>query len=106
MAIFSIDANGTDAGEYHGETAAEALDVYAREAGYADYAEVIKEFGDDAVAIEINIEALCIAVSNDKNMIVFQDSYGSGIALVDGISYLTYQELAQSIGKNCWDFQA
>lgn len=106
MATFQIDANGTDMGEFHGETAQDALDSYAREAGYTDYADVVEQFGDDATATQIDTEALTSAVEEATGHAVFQDSYGNGVALVNGVSYATHQELAQSIGKNAWDFKA
>ena len=110
MAIFSISANDTDMGTYSGATAQEALDKYATDAGYANYAEVVEEFGDDATATEIDTAALCAAVAEKTGSGVFEDAYSDGVALAhDGeawISYKTWQDLAQSIGKNVWDFKA
>jgi hypothetical protein len=57
MSTFTIDANGSDMGCYVADTAAQALDAYARDAGYTDYADVVKQFGDDAEAIEIDTDA-------------------------------------------------
>jgi len=56
MSTFTIDANGSDMGCYVADTAAQALDAYARDAGYTDYADVVKQFGDDAEAIEIDTD--------------------------------------------------
>lgn len=106
MSTFTIDANGSDMGCYVADTAAQALDAYARDAGYTDYADVVKQFGDDAEAIEIDTDALCEAVSKETGYAVFQDSYGNGVALIDNASYDNWQQVAESIGKNCWDFRA
>lgn len=106
MATFNISANDTNFGEYNGATAAEALDAYARDAGYADYADVVKQFGDDAIATEIDTDALCTAAGNFFKSAVFQDSYGSGVALIDGMSFDNYTQLAEAIGKRVWDFKA
>jgi len=106
MATFSIDANGSDMGCYVADTAAQALDAYARDAGYSDYADAVAQFGDNATAIEIDTAALCAAVSEATGHAVFQDSYGNGVALVDNCSYDNWQQLAETIGKNCWDFKA
>lgn len=106
MPVFNITANDTDMGEYTANSAAEALDNCARDAGYTDYADASAQFGDDASAMEIDTDALCQAVEKETGFAVFQDSYGSGVALVNGTSYATYQELAKSIEKNVWDFPA
>jgi hypothetical protein len=37
---YSITANGTPMGDYQGATEAEALDAYARDAGYSDLADL------------------------------------------------------------------
>lgn len=106
MAVFSIRANDTDMGEYSEDTASEALDAYAMDAGYKDYADVVEHFGDDATAVQIDVGALVAAVEESTGFTVFQDSYGDGVALVNDVSYPTHQALAKSIGKNCWDFKA
>ena len=62
MAVFQITANDTDMGEYTADSAADALDAYAKDAGYSNYSEVVAQFGDDAAAIEIDTDALCEAV--------------------------------------------
>lgn len=106
MAVFQITANDTDMGEYIADSAAEALNAYAKDAGYSDYSEVAAQFGDDAVAVEIDTNALCEAVEQATGKSVFQDSYGSGVALVDGVSYATHQDMAALIGKSVADFVA
>lgn len=106
MATFSISANDTDMGEYTAASAAEALDKYARDAGYKDYADVVAQVGDDATAHEINVDALCNAVTEKTGFPVFQDSYGNGlgVASVNDKSYATYADLAASIGRPLFDF--
>ena len=52
------------------------------------------------------LHALCEAVSKETGHAVFQDSYGNGVALIDNASYDNWQQVAESIGKNCWDFRA
>jgi hypothetical protein len=106
MAFFQISANDVDMGEYRADNAAAALDAYAKEAGYPDYKQLAAEVGDDATAVQIDTDALCQAVERMTGRTVVQDSYGRGVALVNDVSYATHQELAQSIGKNCWDFRA
>ena len=104
MAYFQISVNSADMGEYHAESAAQALDAYARDAGYDSYAEVVAQFGDDAQAFEIDVDALCAAVEEVTGVTVFQDSYGNGVALVGGKSYATHKELAESIGRDISEF--
>ncbi len=104
MPTFHIDANGTDMGCYSAATAAQALDAYAKDAGYSDYADISAQFGNDARAIEIDTDALCAAVSKGTGHAVFQDSYGNGVALMDNNSFDNWQQLAEVIGKNCRDF--
>lgn len=106
MAYFQISANDTDMGEYHADSAEQALNAYARDAGYKDYADVVEQFGDDATAHQIDSDALCDAVTQATGHDVFQDSYGNGVALVNGKSYATHQELAASIGRDIAEFFA
>lgn len=106
MAYFQISANDTDMGEYHADSAEQALNAYARDAGYKDYADVAAQVGDDATARQIDADALCDAVTQATGYAVFQDSYGSGVALVDGKSYATHQDLAASIGRDIAEFIA
>ena len=104
MAYFQISANDTDMGEYRADSAEQALEAYAKDAGYASYADAAEQFGDDAEAFEIDTEALCAAVETATGHSVFQDSYGNGVALVDGKSYATHKDLAQSIGRDISEF--
>ena len=106
MPTFSIDSNSTDMGCYSGDTEAEALDKYAQDAGYADYADTVEQFGAGETVIEIDTDAICQAINDETGYLVFQDPYGNGIALVNNVSYGSWQELAQLVGKNCWDFKA
>lgn len=39
---FQISANGTDMGEYVGATEQEALDAYASDAGYENFADLLE----------------------------------------------------------------
>ncbi len=105
MPVFQISANDNNLGEYRGETAAEALDAYARDAGYRDYADVAAQFGDDASALQIDVGALTKAAGEYFNAAVFQDAYGSGVAVIDGMSFDNYTQLAEAIGRRVWDFK-
>ena len=106
MAYFQISANDTDMGEYHADSAEQALNAYARDAGYKDYADVAAQVGDDATARQIDTDALCNSVTQATGHDVSQDSYGHGVALVNGKSYATHQELAASIGRDIAEFFA
>lgn len=53
MNAYRITANGHDFGIYEAASAADALDSYARDAGYKSYADVAEQFGDEAIAEEI-----------------------------------------------------
>ena len=104
MSTFFVGANGTPMGEFVAGNASEALDLYAQDAGYRDYAEVVAQFGDDAIASRIDTIALALDVENALNTRVFQDSYGDGVALVHNASVATYDALAQLIDKRVWDY--
>ena len=103
MSTFFIEANGP-MGEYVADSASEALDLYAQEAGYPSYADVAELFGDDATASRIDTVALALDVENALGTRVFQDSYGSGVALVHNASVATYDELAKLVDKRVWDY--
>ena len=104
MSTFFIEANGTPMGEFVADNAGEALDLYAQEAGYKDYSDVVAQFGDDATASRIDTVALARDVENALGTRVFQDSYGSGVALVHNASVATYDDLAKFIDKRVWDY--
>jgi hypothetical protein len=61
---------------------------------------------NEALMEEINIdtEALVEAVDAKTKHAIFEDSYGDGIALVDGVSYKTYHDLAAAFGLDAADF--
>jgi len=105
MPVFQISANDNNLGEYRGETAADALDAYARDAGYRDYADVVAQFGDDASALQIDTDALTKSAGEYFKAPVFQDAYGAGVALIDGMSFDNYTQLAEAIGRRVWDFK-
>lgn len=105
MAVFFIEA-GEVQDEQRGANAAEALDAYARDAGYSDYADLVSQFGEVDLCIELDIDALCAAVGDKAGAPVFEDSYGNGVALVGDKSYRSYQELADAHGLSCWNYKA
>lgn len=104
MPTFLVVANGSMMGEYHAESAADALDAYARDASYADYADVVSQFGDEATARRIDDGALCVSVAKVTGHLVYQDGYGGGVALIDGVSYPDYESVARLIGRDITDF--
>ena len=71
MAIYKITANDVLMGEYNGINAAEALDAYARDAGYADFDAACE------VAPVTEGEILVEEVSNTTYRVVFSDNAGS-----------------------------
>ena len=62
-------------------------------------------FGD-AEAHQIDTDALRNSVTQATGHNVFQDGYGNGVALVDGESYATHKDLADSIGRHIAEFFA
>jgi len=66
----------------------------------------VKEWNKKALdEIEIDIEALVIAVDAKTKHCIFEDSYGNGVALVAGVSYQSYHDLADAFGLDALDFQ-
>ena len=66
------------------------------------------EYNFDIVCddIVINVDALVEAVEKATSTPVFQDSYGDGVALVDGVSFNTFHDLAENFGLCAVDFTA
>ena len=118
MAFTTTDLAAIDAAIASGELTIRAADgkmvtlrtmaelLQARDAGYKDYADVVAQLGDDAEAHQIDVDALCDSVTQATGHDVFQDSYGNGVALVDGKSYATHKDLADSIGRHIAEFFA
>ena len=107
---FEIAANGTLMGEYNGDDPDAAIDSFARDAGYKDFADVIASIEgsskDELFVFEIDTDKLVSAVETAAGESVFQDSYGSGVALVKGASYATYRELAEAFELDIDQFRA
>jgi len=97
---FQISANGNLMGEYSGETEQDAIDAYASDAGYEDFADLLDRVPgatrEEIEAFEIDTAGLFSAVEKAAGQPAFQDSYGEGVAMVDGISYATYRDLAEA----------
>lgn len=107
---FEIAANCNLVGEYKGADENAAIDAYARDAGYDDFADLLANVPDstreEVEAFEIDTDKLVSAVESAAGEAVFQDSYGNGIALVKGESYTTYRELADAFGLDIDNFHA
>ncbi len=107
---FEIEVNYTLVGEYAGADENAAIDAYARNAGYDDFADLLANEPDstreEVEAFEIDTDKLVAAVESAAGEAVFEDSYGNGIALVKGNSYATYRELADAFGLDINNFHA
>ena len=55
--------------------------------------------------MKINEEKLIEDVSQKTEHCIFEDSYGDGVCLIDGVSYRTYEELASAFGLNLADYE-
>lgn len=102
LKFYIISANDNIMGEYQGVDINEAIDEYALDAGYDSEADmhdsVPGSSRDDLSIFEINTDKLISAITAATGETVFQDSYGDGVALVQGISYATYTDLAEAFG--------
>ena len=96
MKTFDVEANGTPMGEYNGETAANAIDAYAREAGYHNFSHMAQEVGATEEELAIN--------EIDSAKLVEAVEKAAGTALVDSVSYTTHRELAEAFGLSIDDF--
>lgn len=107
---FEIAANGNLMGEYKGADKSAAIDAYARDAGYDDFADLLNQIEgssiDELDVFEIDTEKLVSAVESAAGESVFQDSYGEGIALVKGVSYKNHRDLADAFNLDIDDFRA
>ena len=110
MKTYEITANDVLMGEYKGATEGAALDSYARDAGYEDFADILANVPgstrEEMDVREIDMDKLINAVSEAAGEAVFQDSYGNGVALVAGQSYATHREMAEAFGLDLSDFYA
>ena len=110
MTTYEITANDVLMGEYKGISAEAALDAYARDAGYDDFAALLENVPGstrkEVDVCEIDMDKLCDAVADAAGQAVFQDSYGGGVALVAGQSYATHREMAEAFGLDLSDFYA
>lgn len=107
---FVITANATPMGEYKGADENEAIDAFARDAGYDNYNHLLSNVEgstrDELDVFVLDTGKLVSAVEAAIGESIFQDSYGSGIALVKGESYSTYRELADAFDLDIDDFHA
>jgi|GEM_PF-3455284 len=107
---FEICANGTFMGEYDGVDEDTAVDCYARDAGYKNFSELLAEVPgssrDELQVSEINVDKLVADVTEEAGEVVFQDSFGDGVAMVKGKSYATYRGMAEAYGFVIDDYHA
>jgi hypothetical protein len=110
MALWNISVNASDMGEFQAASAAEALEAYAVDSGYKNYAELQELYplddDDDEIVTEIDTDAIVDAAAKHYDALVFQDSYGDGVALINNKSYKSWADLCAAMGKNTWDFKA
>lgn len=107
MSTFTIDANGTEMGEYRAATAQDAHTAYVHDSGYASVADMIEVTGIDAYVWihQIDTDALTAAFNEKKDELLFQDSYGDGVAvLADGTRFQCYADIATAIDMTLYDF--
>lgn len=103
--IYRIEA-GDLVGEYKAEDRADALEVYARDSGFESYAALVDEFGEVDAVWQVDVDKLVRAVADALGTAVFQDSYGRGVAMVNGESVMEYADLARMGGFDISDFRA
>ena len=110
MNTFEIFANGTNMGEYQGNTEAAAVDAFAEDAGYDSFSDLLQNVPgssrDDLDVCLIRTEDLCAAVEKRSGRSVLEDSYGNGVAVVNDVSYDTYRMLTEAYGLDLADFYA
>lgn len=110
MTTYEITSNDVLMGEYKGATEGAALDSYARDAGYEDFADLMANVPgstrEEMDVREIDMDKLCDAVAEAAGEAVLQDSYGNGVASVKGESYATHREMAEAFGLDLSDFYA
>jgi len=111
--IYEITANQNLCGEYHGTDEQSAIRAYIQDAGYdsvEDCADRLDRTRDEILReidiFEIDTDKLVSAVEDIAGEAVFQDSYGDGIALVKGQSYMTYRDLAAAFDLDLDNFRA
>lgn len=65
-----------------------------------------REWNEDLLEeIDIDVDALVAACAERAEYTIFQDSYGSGVALYHGESFPTYHALAARFGLDAAKFQ-
>ena len=105
---YEITANDVLMGEYRASSIEAALDAFARDAGYEDFADALENVPsstrDEVYVEEVDTDLLIAAVEEATSEAAFQDSYGSGVVLVKGESYPTYRALAEAFGLDLADF--
>ena len=105
MKVYMVEANAQYIGAYEAESENNALDLYAQDAGYENYAEQASQFGDDAIAVQIDQKKLFSDLSNETGFSVFQDSYGEAVALAGGIRFETYEAIASYLQKEIGEYK-
>lgn len=98
MPYYTIEVNGADFGEYHAGDKAAALDKYAKDAGYASYADVIEQFGDDADVRKIDTERLIRDAERITKRAAFQSVFPGSVAVVSGVECAEWSDVAALIG--------
>jgi hypothetical protein len=95
-----VIANGTDMGVYEGDDEDAVLDAYARDAGYADYADLLDSV-PDASPEDVELEAVGIArlFGGDaarQRADTYADEHGGTVAALDVLPRSMLQEAGLS----------
>lgn len=104
MAIYIIECSDLESMEYEADSSNKALLMFANDNGYSSYDRLILDGSTIDSFYKIDTDKIIKIIESKLDFCVQKDSYGYGVALINGQFYETWAEMVQLINMDLKEF--